>query len=149
MGTWEGHKGGSMGLAPPYCTQYTPRGGPIASMGLYGGLQLPYSRPIAAPHPGCPHSHRSQRTWGEMERLGGNGELGRTQRGSYGAAPTPLHPMDTQGWPHSIYGCLQRTTATLQPPYGPLWVISWDPPPHSTPQMCPQSPSSGPIAAAP
>ena len=39
---------GSMGLAPIHSAPYTPRGGPIASMGLYGGLQLPYSGPIAA-----------------------------------------------------------------------------------------------------
>ena len=69
---------GSMGLAPIHSAPYTDRGGPIASMSLYGALQLPYSGPIAAPQPGCPHSHRSQRTWGEMERLGVNGELGST-----------------------------------------------------------------------
>ena len=113
MGSWEAHKEGSMGLPTPDCTPQTPRGGPIASMDLYGALQLPYSGPIAAPQPGCPHSHRSQRTWGEMERLGGNGEQGRTQRGVYGAGPTPQCPIDTQGWPHSLYGSLWSPTAIL------------------------------------
>ena len=75
---------GSMGLAPIHSAPYTDRGGPIASMSLCGVLQPSYSGPIAALQPGCPHSHRSQRTWGEMERLGVNGELGRTQRGSMG-----------------------------------------------------------------
>ena len=37
-----------MGLAPIHSAPYTPRGGPIASMGLYGALRLPYSGPIAA-----------------------------------------------------------------------------------------------------
>ena len=104
---------GSMGLAPIHSAPYTDRGGPITSMSLCGVLQPSYSGPIAALQPGCPHSHRSQRTWGEMERLGVNGELGRTQRGFYGAAPTLLHPIDTQGWPHSIYRSLWYPTAAL------------------------------------
>ena len=48
MGSWEGHKGAPMGLPPPYYTPWKPRGGPIASTGLCGALQLPYSGPIAA-----------------------------------------------------------------------------------------------------
>ena len=173
---------GSMGLAPIHSAPYTDRGGPITSMSLCGVLQPSYSGPIAAPQPGCPHSHRSQRTWGEMERLGvngelgrthrgfcgagpnpqcapwkprggpiasiglcgtlqlpysrptaglpsqpliaedlggemerlgGSGDLGRTQRGFYGAGPTLLHPIHAQGWPHSFYGSLWRSTAAL------------------------------------
>ena len=105
MGNREGHKGGSMGLAPIHSAPYTDRGDPIASMGLYGALQLPYSGPIAAPQPGCHHSHRSLWTWGEMERLGGNGELRKTQRCSYGAAPNPqCAPWKPKGGPIAPMG---------------------------------------------
>ena len=99
-----------MGLAPINCAQYTPRGGPLASMGLYGALRLPYSGPIAAP----------QSQLMIAADLGGDGEVG----GQWGAGKDTkgvlwgwpqytVCPMETQGWPHSFYGSLWRSTAAL------------------------------------
>ena len=85
MGSREGHKGGSMGLAPINCAQYTPRGGPLASMGLYGALRLPYSGPIAAP----------QSQLMIAADLGGDGEVG----GQWGAGMYTYGVL--WGWPYS------------------------------------------------
>ena len=119
MGSWEGHKGAPMGLPPPYYTPWKARGGPIASMGLCGTLQLPYSRPTA----GLPSQPLiAEDLGGEMERLGGNGELGRTQRGSMGLAPIHSAPYTDRGGPiasMSLCGVLQPSysgpIAALQP----------------------------------
>ena len=85
-----------MGLPPPYCTQYTPRGGPIASMGLYGGLQLPYSGPIAALQSQPPIA----------ADLGGDGEVG----GQWGAGK------DTKGL---LWGCPHPTAPHGHPGVAP------------------------------
>ena len=99
-----------MGLPPPHCTPWKARGGPIASMGLYGALQLPYSGPIAAIQSQPPIA----------ADLGGDGDIG----GQWGAGKDTkgllwgwpqytVCPMETQGWPHSIYGSLWCPTAAL------------------------------------
>ena len=109
MGSWEGHKGAPMGLPPPYYTPWKARGGPIASMGLCGTLQLPYSRPTA----GLPSQPPIAEDLGGDVEVGGQWGAGKDTKRFYGAGPNTQCPIHRQGWPHNFYESLWSPTAIL------------------------------------